>query len=704
MINLNLTPEDLSFLKLLDSNRHEEFRQCQYLVTNYEANIWTFRFSKRESYTLDFNVSLDDKSLLTETRNKTLLNLLKSWICIQTHYDVTGVVSLHSGSAFNNIRIVVVLIDYLLLNSEHFKLSLFGLKNITENDLINLMAQLASSNESAIGVYQWPYELENYLRAELAVTDTQKLLNLVVDNPLLGTDIPVIEDRVLSLNDEEIVLARALLWSRGQYKVFNINHSEVYSYRYAPDSDKLGRVLFPNTLRGKSISMLPPELLLSPLDMYAKEFKRAPVRNDAEKILNESVWNNYTKALRSLGLLKEISDQLPISALNAFTSSAGKNHFSLSIKGRYATLPPELVLNSLRKAMEFCFSYGPDILNSVLNVITDVKRLNLSKKRFGPYMDVSPFITPKLSQIGVIVWNLKQEINGLNQSSEHRISTYDFFTRMRKNEGLYELLRVYFGAVQFCVGTLMARRQDELIKLVSGKVLDKDKRNLIFDNGKSGTGEIRVKEARPVPDVVVKLIEQIENFHEKLRQIGATNQKVQLFSYPSLINGNSVLVTTSRYNSNLEIFCDYIQTPLNEEGERYYFRQHQLRRFFSMLFFWGNSFGKMDTLQWFLGHTDIQHLYHYITETTPGHVLIASKAYYGCELIKSNPLASPMLAELVEKHFGTKHFSVLDSAELIEYIEELQVDNRVQIEPIFFDGPKGKTYQIAIHVNRISED
>ena len=37
-----------------------------------------------------------------------------------------------------------------------------------------------------------------------------------------------------------------------------------------------------------------------------------------------------------------------------------------------------------------------------------------------------------------------------------------------------------------------------------------------------------------------------------------------------------------------------------------------------MLFFWSKSYEGLDALRDFLGHTDTEHLYHYITENING--------------------------------------------------------------------------------------
>ena len=106
----------------------------------------------------------------------------------------------------------------------------------------------------------------------------------------------------------------------------------------------------------------------------------------------------------------------------------------------------------------------------------------------------------------------------------------------------------------------------------------------------------------------------------------------------------------------------------------------------------------MDTLRWFLGHTDIAHLYHYITESTPGDVLRAVKANFAGHVLKRQPTEASELAGLVQKHFGTDNFSVLDSDELDEYVEELMSEGRVEIEPEFFEASEGNSYRILIKV------
>ncbi len=143
-----------------------------------------------------------------------------------------------------------------------------------------------------------------------------------------------------------------------------------------------------------------------------------------------------------------------------------------------------------------------------------------------------------------------------------------------------------------------------------------------------------------------------------------------------------------------------METPLNHEGKRYYIRQHQLRRFFAMLFFWGSSFGGMDTLRWFLGHADVEHLYHYITESTPGRVLRGTQAHYATEQLQAYNQSASALADLLVKSFGTRKFDLMDASKLNEYIEDLIEEGSVTVKPEFFKAEDGKDYRILITVSK----
>lgn len=82
----------------------------------------------------------------------------------------------------------------------------------------------------------------------------------------------------------------------------------------------------------------------------------------------------------------------------------------------------------------------------------------------------------------------------------------------------------------------------------------------------------------------------------------------------------------------------------------------------------------------------------------PGSVLTSIKAGYAADLLRTESKEVTALRDLVERHFGTRNFSVLEYEELQNYVEELILDNAVTVKPYFFKVGHRKQYRILISV------
>ncbi len=171
-----------------------------------------------------------------------------------------------------------------------------------------------------------------------------------------------------------------------------------------------------------------------------------------------------------------------------------------------------------------------------------------------------------------------------------------------------------------------------------------------------------------------------------------------MFAVPQYVNPFNIqpIVDSTIYNEKLDIFFDYIEMPI-KNNKRLYIRQHQLRRFFAMAFFWGNGFGSMDTLRWFMGHTDVKHLYHYITESVSGDVLRSTKAQFAAEHIDD----FDNLKNLIKDRYNTKNVNLIEEDDLIYFIEDLIEEGNVKIEPDFIEDNNGNKFKIAITVEEL---
>ena len=196
------------------------------------------------------------------------------------------------------------------------------------------------------------------------------------------------------------------------------------------------------------------------------------------------------------------------------------------------------------------------------------------------------------------------------------------------------------------------------------------------------------------------MIETIEHFQSNLITLGALEKHTNLFAVPPM-SGEIRLSYSGQctHHRNFDAFCDYFETPLSAAGQRYYIRQHQLRRFFAMLFFYSSSFGGLETLQWMLGHTDRKHVWHYITETTDGPVLRGAKAQYITEYLTHNGDENyKELSCLIKDKFDTDDFHLVDSHELEDYIESLLEDGQIEIEPEFFEDENGDQMRVIVKI------
>lgn len=510
-----------------------------------------------------------------------------------------------------------------------------------------------------------------------------------------GVDFEAISDEQLETNElnvpiDLIPLARRWLWENGFYR-----KAKSGDYKYVLTSTRLAKLLYGDTtLRGAASSKPCHEILnLGVLGTYSREYPRVPVRRENEAESSISHIYGYRNALKAMRLLKDeiLSDEylsLPsIDALHEFDDYCPSNIG----KSRFVSLPSKIVFTAVRDAIEFHLKYADALIESLRNVLHLLADKTAHAKE-GQRLSFSKLVTqeeflsqlhPTMRELGVVRWSLDKLGN-------------ERYKAFRNNNALFELVRVYYGGAQIVVGALMARRQIELVALKVDDCLDATKRYLVFRKAKSTRlleGR-RVTVARPIDEIAVEMIEKLIEIQKTYLDLGFIDSFGHLFDTVSSQTANLVTDVTKyyqSYNDSLDYFCDYFETPLRD-GRRYYIRTHQLRRFFALSFFWGSGFGGMDTLRWFMGHTDPEHLYHYITENTPGDVLRQAKSQFLSETIDEHA----ELRALIADRFGTTDFTVMNADELEDYIDGLIHDGEVNIEPEFFVDDSGQSYRILV--------
>lgn len=694
-------PPELSFLAPYLVEPTEAYRYATWLINDFDSDIWEYSFDYKKPKYLDWRITLEDGSLLTAPKNRKLLLGFKYYLTSCTR-DSSGYLSETNelqGQQLQRFCRTCHIIDFLLINGKRYQIAKHGLEGLNAGNLQEILQTLANSPQVSESIYNWRERLHDYCMRLLEATCSTTLVDLLKSKPQLAviTDEQRAEDE-LGIAHELIPQVRAALYLQGFY------HAQIHGNQ--PNTVQISQEIYSETLWGKNQSKVMYSILIynddaSQLD---REYRGVPVTSGAREKMRDTTYVTYRRAVYQLGVLHEL--ELPAPRVEALVK-AEKFNPDLSTIGRFRTLPSEMVFTGLRQAIEFHLEHGQELTKAFCRIALECKKRNVSPS-FLTAEEVQQLAGPKLSAFGVR--RLSLAVNSTNTGVYHSIikgTKEAYFGNLRANNGLYELMAVYMGCVQLTVGVLMARRASELYGLNAEDCLDETQEWLLFRNAKSTRHlfGMRRREARPIEPIAADMIKTLIRMQKVLRRIGFISKLQTLFALPNF-KGSAQLTDSSAYtyNRNLDLMCDYFETPLNAKGERYYFRQHQMRRFFAMLFFYCGSFAKLDTLQWMLGHTDPQHVYRYITESTDGAVLASAKAQTVAEQLHHGDIENYVeLTQLLKDRYGTEKLTLISAHDLEDQIRELMDEGWVEIEPEYFKDHRGKQFKLVARLVRAPE-
>lgn len=668
------------------------FSRAHWLHSEFNDHLWNIKTCQQNPIIIDWQVRLWNGTLLTDSQNITLLNSLKH-LLIASVDGMNGEFTTLAAET-KNIRLKCSMrtIDYLLIHAQELQLVELGMAALDFDDMKLILDQLSSSSRSEDSIYDWHNRATAFFKEKLrdfTEHDAEKYflkysaMSAVSEDQLEGyeLDIPV----------ETIPRLRAALMEAGFYYRNNV-------YGFAVNTKKLSQHLYSDTLRGKhtqkttfdALSFFPNE------PIHKREYPAVAVTTGKSERLQETYLFYYryfftcSAMLETLGLPSPANTDL----LSDYSPKTG-------VSARFRSVPSDVLLSLFRKSTEFHIEHGRNILNGFIRVAAHCQKNRVSMHQLGSE-SIRRIVGPTLIKLGV----KKLGLSCFRKSSFHgtrKENIITYYKNLRANHGLLELVHVYIGSVQLIVGMIMARRMDELVTLNAKTCLDTSRSWLIFRLGKSTKKALglRQRESRPIDAIAAEMIEELRRFQKILKRVGVIDDMTDLFSTPYLL-GYGGLNKASRYQYNrcFDFVCDYFDTPLTSAGKRYYIRQHQLRRFFAMMFFYSNSFGDLDTLRWMLGHRDIEHVWRYLTECLTPKEIHGAGARYFTELAKSDRLDNyKNLQELLAARFGTDRFSLVDEQKIEQYLVNMFEEGKAHIEPQFFKDENGKSMRVLFIVS-----
>jgi hypothetical protein len=631
---------NLDFLEKFSKPKKNRHDVISFFKSSFEANIWTFELNKKKksNTVINFNVKLSDESLLTDSKNYKTLYTFKTLIIdfllkndMYLNAEETIVQGLHGIIHFFNI----------INTYDEGSFAQNGFNSLDRDHLLFLFNKRLQNN-NLFYVYNGQDKLNRFLSKikyptkEAYTSNDVKLLNKTIQE--------------------------------GKYD--------------------LQKELFPNLLLPIQFSLENILLNQNKNTKYIREYEGFFRNNEKSTI---SVVNSINPMIKALSLLLEMHSKndnnysLPFKSDLEFILNYDFNGKQIK---HFETYPIQTILTVLNKSLEFHFNYGDSIVQSFTKFINKIKENDLNEENLNIHTNkknqkitddlVLECIDEKLKLVGINSYYLPQD--------------KDYFNNLRSNKSLLGLLKTYYGVAQFVTGALLARRQSE-IDSMEVDCFDEDNLQIMFRKSKSYQHSFGVRDciSLPCPEIVIGIL---KNINQLAKLITHKAKTPRIFFMPnSYLPCYASTEDNVKMYENLDTMYDYFNVDLIDE-KRPYIRQHQLRRFFAMAFFWSKGFKSIDTLRWFLGHTNAEHVYHYIRENNDGSVLNNVKAQYIAENIKEYE----SLSDIFSNKFNVNNYNLLNKEDLADYINTLLEDGLITVEPEFFEDDKGNQFEIILKV------
>lgn len=289
------------------------------------------------------------------------------------------------------------------------------------------------------------------------------------------------------------------------------------------------------------------------------------------------------------------------------------------------------------------------------------------------------------------------------------------FAKLRKEPSLNDAAMVLIGAITVLLAMVKPMRESELRALKTDCLtfFEGDGYWLSQDLRKKNIGDRRPADARPIPVIAARAVQLLRRLTDGLKAIiGVTDPWLlnSLLTFPSFGRYEAKIagvINANQLSTLLDTFCDYVASPLDIAGRRWYLRVHEMRKSFLITFFWTYRYASLDAARWMAGHGDASYVYAYIQANFPGEELPELEAEYAAEVLRDyersgatpgiNHVAD--LYQAVCDHFSVRDVSWIDEEMLKDWLELQFEAKEFQIIPYSIRNPDGGTVtEIAFRV------
>lgn len=265
-----------------------------------------------------------------------------------------------------------------------------------------------------------------------------------------------------------------------------------------------------------------------------------------------------------------------------------------------------------------------------------------------------------------------------------------------------KLMRFHAAVCFVLVALLSCSRRKEVLEVGSGDLIERSGvKYLNISLRKTGMNSSRVKFAKPVPRLVISVLESLEALKASWLELLPSNDPLlgERSFFKVSYKGIFPLAANDVY-SPLKALSTY-SNLVDGSGEPWVVLPHQLRRYFALTFFHDSGAeNSLPALTWFMGHENIEGTWRYIKESLTGKEISASEAAMAtsavCSEDKSDGAAK--LRNIIYEHFGCSNFSLMDEDEVQDYLELLSEQGVYTATPISIGLGSKKRVSVMISI------
>lgn len=674
---------------------YEGVYEAEWLLSDWDEERWrtTAGEQTRENGvgtiigTIDTNwcVMMPDGILLTSSLYKLLLGTVKRISFLHRMGLITGSIPSVAKWARFNLD-MISLCSYLVLNDDRFRPSAFGFKLFDQSGLESLFFSLSNGG--------W--------------TDALALGKRTVDAFFTPTfEEPCPPELLLSVESlPNNIIKEICKWltANEAYRKDDtaaLDRSFVAERINAPVYSLTGPRFF-GILRQFEPDLYHPTLQIQSRKKKTEHFRHStPIKAEIFKQGHSvsAYFSVTTSVLNIIQAYRHLPQEVPSPETFKFDSARRNALINCSNNSHTPFIPIEIGLNYLNEAIRWIEVYGNALIDFYLSILKKIctKVDSLVHKKWGAviYRDYHQFV----GEIGIpeVLKNAGFKFSSMGPPSGESKD----FERFHADPSLEEVMEIFIGAVAVILGFMKPSRDIEICTLPRDCLLRDSSGGYWIDSAlaKRTIAEVRAKTgAKPIPDIVAKAIQQMQRLGGGLCELFDEKDKYlrgRLFYIRnSGKNGASVNIGGQMLSSHLDRFCDYVDSPLDVYGRRWYLRIHEMRKWFLLLLFWCGRYDVLDAARWIASHTNIKHIYAYISRELNTTQLGSIEADWAIHQLASYDVSGAprdnceginYLYEQVLKRFNSKSLSFIDDRQWKTYVKTL-FQGQYHLEPFMIKG------------------